>query len=183
MAIEAQPVSASKTTITELMIPSYANFGGKIHGGILLSLMDKVAYVCASKHAGTYCVTVSVENVEFLQPVEVGDLVSLHASVNYVGKTSLIVGIRVVAENVKQRLVKHTNSSYFTMVAKGEDDKPALVPELILENKEEVKRFIEAMNLKKIRRQVKTAMDDLVSNEQVASAGILLKDERCVIKY
>jgi hypothetical protein len=69
------------------------------------------------------------------------------------------------------------------MVAKGEDDKPALVPELILENQEEVKRFIEAMNLKKIRRQVKTAMDDLVSNEQVASAGILLKDERCVIKY
>jgi uncharacterized protein (TIGR00369 family) len=183
MAIEAQPVSASKTTITELMIPSYANFGGKIHGGILLSLMDKVAYVCASKHAGTYCVTVSVENVEFLQPVEVGDLVSLHASVNYVGRTSLIVGIRVIAENVKLRLVKHTNSSYFTMVAKGEDDKPALVPELILENQEEVKRFIEAMNLKKIRRQVKTAMDDLVSNEQVASAGILLKDERCVIKY
>lgn len=183
MAIEAQSVSASKTTITELMIPSYANFGGKIHGGILLSLMDKVAYVCASKHAGTYCVTVSVENVEFLQPVEVGDLVSLHASVNYVGKTSLIVGIRVVAENVKQRLVKHTNSSYFTMVAKGEDDKPALVPELILENKEEVKRFIEAMNLKKIRRQVKAAMDDLVSNEQVASADVLLKDERCVIKY
>lgn len=183
MAIEAQPVRASKTTITELMIPSYANFGGKIHGGILLSLMDKVAYVCASKHAGTYCVTVSVENVEFLQPVEVGDLVSLHASVNYVGRTSLIVGIRVVAENVKQRLVKHTNSSYFTMVAKGEDDKPALVPELILENMEEVKRFIEAMNLKKIRRQVKAAMDDLVSNEQVASADFLLKDERCVIKY
>jgi uncharacterized protein (TIGR00369 family) len=183
MTIEAQSVNESKTTITELMIPSYANFGGKIHGGILLSLMDKVAYVCASKHAGTYCVTVSVENVEFLQPVEVGDLVSLHASVNYVGKTSLIIGIRVIAENVKQRLVKHTNSSYFTMVAKGEDDKPALVPKLILENKEEVKRFIEAMNLKKIRNQIKAAMDDQVSFEQVASANILLKDERCVIKF
>jgi len=183
MTIEAQSVSESKTTITELMIPSYANFGGKIHGGILLSLMDKVAYVCASKHAGTYCVTVSVENVEFLQPVEVGDLVSLHASVNYVGKTSLIVGIRVIAENVKQRLVKHTNSSYFTMVAKGEDDKPALVPKLILENKEEVKRFIEAMNLKKIRSQIKSAMDDTKSIAQVENADALLKDERCVIKF
>ena len=123
-----RPVTLSQTTITELMIPSYANFGGKIHGGILLSLMDKVAYACASKHASTYCVTVSVDNVEFLQPVEVGELVSLHASVNYVGRTSLIVGIRVEAQNVKLGTIKHTNSSYFTMVAKGDDDKPTQVP-------------------------------------------------------
>ena len=101
MSVLSRPVKHSQTTITELMIPSYANFGGKIHGGILLSLMDKVAYVSASKHAGTYCVTVSVDKVEFLQPVEVGELVSLHASVNYVGRTSLVVGIRVEAQNVK----------------------------------------------------------------------------------
>src|SRR5258707_15313830 len=107
----AKPVRQSQTTITELMIPSYANFGGKIHGGILLSLMDKVAYACSSKHAGTYCVTVSVDSVEFLQPVEVGELVSLHASVNHVGRSSLVVGIRVEAENVKMGTIKHTNSS------------------------------------------------------------------------
>ena len=89
--MEAQTVAYSQTTITELMIPSYANFGGKIHGGTLLSLMDKVAYACASKHAGTYCVTVSVDTVNFLQPVEVGELVSLMASVNYVGSSSLVV--------------------------------------------------------------------------------------------
>ena len=81
------------------MIPSYANFGGKIHGGILLSLMDKVAYACATKHAENYCVTVAVENVNFHQPVEVGDLVSLHARVNHVGTTSLVIGIKVIAEN------------------------------------------------------------------------------------
>src|SRR5260370_8385036 len=108
--MEAKPVSKSQTTITELMIPSYANFGGKIHGGILLSMMDKVAYACASKHAGTYCVTVSVDKVEFLQPGEVGELVALKASVNYVGRTSLIVGIRVESENVKTAVVKHTTS-------------------------------------------------------------------------
>src|SRR6187549_1450572 len=113
MTETAKPVTASQTTITELMIPSYANFGGKIHGGILLSMMDKVAYACASKHAGTYCVTVTVDRVEFLQPVEVGELVSLHASVNYVGRTSLIVGIRVEALDVRTGIVKHTNSSYF----------------------------------------------------------------------
>lgn len=83
---DVRPVSYSRVTLTELMIPSYANFGGKIHGGILLSLMDKVAYAAASKHAGNYCVTVSVDGVNFLQPVEVGELVSLLASVNYVGR-------------------------------------------------------------------------------------------------
>src|SRR6185503_6860108 len=103
----AKPVKTSQTTITELMIPSYANFGGKIHGGILLSLMDKVAYACASRHAGAYCVTVSVDKVEFLQPVEVGDLLSLLSSVNYVGNSSLVVGIRVIAENVKKGITKH----------------------------------------------------------------------------
>src|ERR1700742_3245061 len=87
-------ISYSRTTVSELMIPAYANFGGKIHGGILLSLMDKVAYACASKHAGNYCVTVSVENVEFLEPVEVGEMVTMFASVNYVGKTSMIIGIK-----------------------------------------------------------------------------------------
>lgn len=178
---DARPVRFSQTTITELMIPAYANFGGKIHGGILLSLMDKVAYACASKHAGTYCVTVSVDSVDFLQPVEVGELVSLLASVNYVGRTSLIVGIRVEALNVKTNVVKHTNSSYFIMVAKGDDDKPAEVPKLMLENPEEVKRFIEAMRMKEIRAKVKDEMDDARSNIEVARAKDILKNERCII--
>lgn len=179
----ARPVKHSQTTITELMIPSYANFGGKIHGGILLSLMDKVAYACASKHAGTYCVTVSVDKVEFLQPVEVGELVSLHASVNYVGRTSLIVGIRVEAQNVKLGTVKHTNSSYFTMVAKGDDDKPAQVPQLILESREDVKRFIECMRMKEIKVAVNGQMDDARSHIEVEKAAAILKDERCILEY
>jgi uncharacterized protein (TIGR00369 family) len=178
----AKPVRESQTTITELMIPAYANFGGKIHGGILLSLMDKVAYACASKHSGAYCVTVSVDRVEFLQAVEVGELVSLMASVNYVGKTSLIVGIRVEAQNVKLGTIKHTNSSYFTMVAKGDDDKPTLVPKLVLENNEDVKRFIEAMSMKEIRGKIKGEMDDAKSNIQVEFASEILKNERCILK-
>ena len=177
----AKPVRQSQTTITELMIPSYANFGGKIHGGILLSLMDKVAYACSAKHASTYCVTVSVDRVEFLQPVEVGELVSLMASVNYVGRTSMIVGIRVESQNVKKGTIKHTNSSYFTMVAKGDDDKPTLVPELILENDEDIKRFIEAMRMKAIRSKVRDEMDDAKSTIDVRRAGDILKNERCRI--
>jgi len=164
------------------MIPAYANFGGKIHGGILLSLMDKVAYATASKHAETYCVTVSVDKVEFLQPVEVGELVSMMASVNYVGNTSLVVGIRVESQNVKTGVTKHTNSSFFTMVAKGEDDKPTLVPELILENEEEVKRFIEAIRMKELKNAVKEKMDDAKSKIEVQNARAILKDKRCEIK-
>jgi uncharacterized protein (TIGR00369 family) len=183
MTTPAKPVRLSQTTITELMIPSYANFGGKIHGGIILSLMDKAAYACSSKHAGTYCVTVSVDRVEFLQPVEVGELVSLLASVNYVGRTSLIVGIRVESQNVKSGQVKHTNSSYFTMVAKGDDDKPAVVPELILENREDVKRFIEALRMKEIRGKVKDEMDDARSSIEVDHADDILKNERCRIAW
>jgi uncharacterized protein (TIGR00369 family) len=183
MTVPAKPVAYSQTTITELMIPSYANFGGKIHGGILLSLMDKVAYACASKHAGTYCVTVSVDKVEFLQPVEVGELVALHASVNYVGNTSLIVGIRVEAQNVKSGLIKHTNSSYFTMVAKAENDKPTPVPQLILESREQVKRFIECLRMKEIKQSVKEKMDDARSHIEVNNADQILKGERCIIRY
>src|SRR5262245_37435533 len=182
MSIPAsRSVKYSQTTITELMIPAYANFGGKIHGGILLSLMDKVAYACASKHSGTYCVTVSVDTVEFLQPVEVGELVSLHASVNYVGNSSLVVGIRVEAHNVKQGTIKHTNSSYFTMVAKGDDDRPTQVTKLILESNEQVRRFIEAMRMKEIKRRVKEAMDDARSQIDVIRASEILKHERCIL--
>jgi uncharacterized protein (TIGR00369 family) len=183
MALSPRPVRYSQTTITELMIPSYANFGGKIHGGILLSLMDKVAYACASKHSGNYCVTVSVDKVEFLQPVEVGELVSLFASVNYVGRSSMIVGIRVEAQNVKLGTIKHTNSSYFTMVAKDDDNKPTEVPPLILQNEEEVKRFIEAIGLKDIKQAIRDTMDDQRSKIGVENASGILKDQRCFIEY
>jgi uncharacterized protein (TIGR00369 family) len=181
--MQPRPVKESQTTITELMIPSYANFGGKIHGGILLSLMDKVAYATASKHAGNYCVTVSVDKVEFLQPVDVGELVSLKASVNYVGRTSLIVGIRVEAQNVKTGVIKHTNSCFFTMVAKDDNNKPTEVPALILEDQEDVKRFIESLRMKDIKQKVREEMDDAKSAVDVAHAKEILKNERCVIKF
>ncbi len=181
--MEPRPVKDSQTTITELMIPSYANFGGKIHGGILLSLMDKVAYATASKHAATYCVTVSVDKVEFLQPVEVGELVSLKASVNYVGRTSLVVGIRVESQNVKTGMIKHTNSCFFTMVAKDDNNKPCEVPALILEDNEDVKRFIEAMRVREIKEKVREEMDDAKSSIEVANGKEILKNERCIIRF
>lgn len=172
----------SDTIITELMIPAYANFGGKIHGGILLSLMDKVAYACSTKHAENYCVTVSVENVDFLQPVEVGDLVSLMARVNYVGKTSLVVGIKVTAENVKQQIVKHTNTSYFTMVAKGDDEQPATVPGLKLTSEGEIRRFAESMLRQELREYHKKSMKDMRESFDINDKLSELDKYNCVIE-
>jgi len=179
--MKAKSAQNSKTTITELMIPSYANFGGKIHGGILLSLMDKVAYATATKHSGAYCVTVSVDNVDFLQPVEVGDLVSMLASVNYVGNSSMVIGIKVIAENVKSGLVKHTNTSYFTMVAKNEDGSLTTVPSLILNSREDVRRFAEAVKRKQLRRGYQEQMEAEKSAFTLEKQKELIKDQRCEV--
>jgi len=151
---EFKSVKSSRVTISQLMLPSHTNFSGKIHGGYLLSLLDQIAFACASKYSGNYCVTASVDTVDFLNPIEVGELVTLKASVNYVGNSSMIVGIRVEAENIQTGKVKHCNSSYFTMVAKDEQGKNTKVPGLLLSNYEEVRRFyncIKQVALKKER--------------------------------
>ena len=176
-------VQHSKTVITELMIPSYANFGGKIHGGILLSLMDKVAYVFAAKHAGTYCITASIDHVDFLAPVEVGELVSLRASVNYVGTSSLVIGIRITSENIKTQVMKHTNTSYFTMLAMDENHKPTHVPGLILENKDEIRRFAEVLRKKEFKKQNKAHLKQIKTPLELESYKHLLEKERCLINF
>ncbi len=156
MTNEFKSVEASKITIAELMLPSHTNFSGKIHGGYILSLLDQIAFACASKFSGHYCVTASVDTVDFLSPIEVGELVTMKASVNYVGKSSMIIGIRVEAENIQTGVAKHCNSSYFTMVAKDGKGNNIEVPGLILANEEEIRRFcncIKMISLKKDKNQ------------------------------
>jgi uncharacterized protein (TIGR00369 family) len=174
-------VSYSQTTLTELMIPSYSNFGGKIHGGVILSLMDKIAYVCAAKHADAYCVTASVDTVDFLAPVEVGELVSLLASVNYVGNSSLVIGIKVISENVKSHVVKHTNTSYITMVAIDEENKPVQVPGLILQDMVETRRFYDALHRKQLKKAFKKEEAEFKRAFETEDYIEILKNERCVI--
>ncbi|NMH28126.1 acyl-CoA thioesterase [Flavobacterium silvaticum] len=139
-------VNASKVTISELMLPSHSNFSGKIHGGYILMLMDQIAFACASKFSGHYCVTASVETVDFLNPIEIGELVTMKASVNYVGRSSMVVGIRVDSENIRTGKVKHCNSSYFTMVAKDDSAQNIEVPGLILASPDDIRRFYKAVH-------------------------------------
>lgn len=143
--MKSNSVANSKITLSELMLPSHSNFSGKIHGGYLLKLMDQIAFASASKYSGCYCVTASVDTVDFLNPIEVGELVTLKASVNYVGNSSMVVGIRVDSENIQTGVKKHCNSSYFTMVAKDEKGTNVKVPILRLKNLEEVRRFYDAV--------------------------------------
>jgi len=117
--------------MTVLMTPDMANFSGKVHGGTLLKLLDQVAYSCASRYCGTYVVTLSVDRVLFRDAIRVGELVSFTATVNFTGRTSLEVGIRVETENIRDGTRRHTNSSYFTMVAVDDAGNPVAVPPLV----------------------------------------------------
>lgn len=149
--VKFKRIPESQVTISELMLPSHSNFNGKIHGGYILSLLDQIAFACASKHSGVYCVTASVDTVDFLAPIEIGELVTMKASVNYVGNTSIVIGIRVEAENIQTGAIKHCNSSHFTMVAKDDKNQSVKVPGLILETDNDIRRFVKAIKRSKMK--------------------------------
>lgn len=134
-------VPDNQLTMTVLMTPDTANFSGNVHGGTILKLLDQVAYACASRYAKSYVVTLSVDQVTFRQPIHVGELVTFLASVNYTGTSSMEVGIKVIAEDIQKRVVRHVNSCFFTMVAVDENQRPIPVPPLNPETEEEKKAF------------------------------------------
>ncbi|WP_150911726.1 acyl-CoA thioesterase [Marinobacter halotolerans] len=138
-------------TMTILMTPDMANFAGNVHGGSLLKSLDEVAYACASRYAGTYAVTLSVDQVMFRQPIHVGELVTFLASVNYTGRTSMEVGIKVITENIREKLVRHTNSCFFTMVAVDENGKAVEVPPLKPETDLQIRRYANGEERRAIR--------------------------------
>jgi acyl-CoA hydrolase len=142
-------------TMTVLMTPDMANFSGNVHGGTILKLLDQVAYACASRYAGRYVVTLSVDQVMFREPIHVGELVSFLASVNYTGRTSMEVGIKVVTEDIRQQTVRHANSCFFTMVALDDARQPAAVPPLAPVTPDQQRRFEAA----KVRRQLREEFD------------------------
>lgn len=141
--------------MSEIMTPDMVNFHGNVHGGNILLLLDRVAYACASRFSGKTIVTLSVDQVFFQEPIFVGELVIFYASVNYVGTTSLEVGIKVVAEDLITQKCRHTNTCFFTMVALDDKGKPTKIPTLILETETQQRRFNEALERKKMRMQLR----------------------------
>jgi uncharacterized protein (TIGR00369 family) len=137
----ARSVSESQAVMTELMMPQHANNLGNVFGGVILSLIDRVAAVAATRHARGPCVTVSMDRVDFLQPIHLGELVTALASVNYAGRTSMEVGVRVEAENLLSGERRHTNSCYVTYVAIDAQGRPTPVPAVRLETEVEQRRY------------------------------------------
>jgi acyl-CoA hydrolase len=146
----SKKISESRTLMSQLMMPNDANQMGTIHGGAILSIADKVAYVCGCRHADSYCVTASVDRVSFDSPIKIGQLVTFEATIRYTGRTSMEIGIDIFAEDLLTRVKTHTNTCYFTMVAIDENGKPKTVPQLILETEDEKRRFEEA----KLRKEL-----------------------------
>jgi acyl-CoA hydrolase len=139
--MDPKPPRLSHTNIAEVMMPHMANVLGNVHGGVVLGMLDRVAAVSAIRHSRRTCVTVSVDRVHFREPIHLGELVTMYASVNYVHRTSIECGVRVEAENLVTGVVRHTNSCYFTFVAIDENGRPTAVPPLLLETDEERARF------------------------------------------
>lgn len=180
MSINFKTPKDSEVILTELMLPSHSNFSGKIHGGFILSLMDKAAFASASKFSGQYCVTASVNRVDFLNAIEVGELVTMHAKVNYVGNSSMVVGIRVESQNIRTGVIKHCNSSYFSMVAKDENDKTVKVPGLIISNLDDMRRFLRSIkhiNMRNERKIEFSSENFNVENYKDALKGYNIKLE------
>ncbi|WP_263146396.1 acyl-CoA thioesterase [Pseudomonas sp. RIT-PI-AD] len=144
----------AELTMTVLMTPDMANFSGNVHGGTLLKYLDEVAYACASRFAGHYVVTLSVDQVTFREPIHVGELVTFLAAVNYTGRTSMEIGIKVITENIRERSVRHTNSCFFTMVALDEQRQPVPVPQREPLTAEEKRRFDQGRQRRQIRQEL-----------------------------
>ena len=154
---------AHQLTMTVLMTPDTANFAGNVHGGHLLKWLDQVAYACASRYAAKYVVTVSVDQVTFREPILVGELVTFLASVNHTGTSSMEVGIKVLAQDIRSQKVRHVNSCFFPMVAVDDDRKPVPVPPLRPFTPDEKRRWEAARLRKALREEMRQRFESLRS--------------------
>ncbi len=142
---------------SQLMMPQHANALGHVFGGVILSMMDTTAAVSAMRHARITCVTASVDRVDFREPIHVGDLVIMQSSVNFVGRTSMEVGIRVETENLLNGLRRHTNSCYLTFVAIDRNGRPVEISPIVPETPEELRRFNAAKERRRRRLEERRA--------------------------
>jgi acyl-CoA hydrolase len=150
----------SEAVVSELMMPHQVNNIGHVFGGELLSMVDRAAAVASVRHAGRPSVTVSIDRVEFKEPIFAGELVTCSARVNFVGRTSMEVGVQVIAENLLTRVKRHTNTCFLTFVAIDDDHRPCPVPPLKLETPEEQRRFHEGRRRREVREQLDEELDE-----------------------
>jgi uncharacterized protein (TIGR00369 family) len=149
--MDEKRVSESAVATSQVMMPQDANSAGNVHGGVIMKLIDTAAGVVARRHTRCNAVTASIDRLDFHHPVYVGDLLTLRASINLVGRTSIEIGVRAETEDLLTGKVRHTASAYLTFVALGSDGRPTEVPGLILETEEEIRRNREASERRDLR--------------------------------
>lgn len=160
--MDAQPVQASQVIMTELVLPQHTNTFGSVFGGTVMSWIDICAAIAAQRHSRRPCVTASVDALQFVAPVYKGWTVNLKASVNFVGRTSMEVGVRVDAEDSITRETFHTASAYLTFVALDQNHKPMPIAPVIPESPDEIRRFNEAQ----VRRKHRLSLRDQTRPEK-----------------
>jgi uncharacterized protein (TIGR00369 family) len=150
--LEPRNPAASEGSVSELMMPQHVNNLGHVFGGVVLAMVDRAAAVVAMRHAGQECVTVSIDRVDFREPIYAGELVTCQARVNFVGRTSMELGVKVLAENLFTGVSRHTNTCFLTFVAIDEHGRPVPVRPLALENEDDQKRFQEGRRRREVRQ-------------------------------
>jgi uncharacterized protein (TIGR00369 family) len=155
--VKGKTVKESQVIMSQVMTPQDVNPSGNVHGGVIMKLIDTAAGVVAHRHARANAVTASIDRLDFLHPVYVGNLVTLKASLNYAGKTSMEIGVRTEAENIITGDVRHTASAYLTYVALDDEGKPKPIPPLILESEVEKRRNREAQARREVRLHEKSS--------------------------
>jgi acyl-CoA hydrolase len=153
----SKTVRESQHETSELMMPEHANNMGHVFGGVILAMMDKTAAIAAFRHSRASVVTVSIDRVDFREPIHLGDLVVMKASINYVGKTSMEVGVRVEAEDLLSGRRRHTNSCYLTFVAVDRNGRPIDVPGIVPETPDEIRRHAAAEQRRRRRLEEREA--------------------------
>jgi len=152
---KGKPVSASKIVLTQVMLPEDTNSAGNVHGGTIMKLADNAAFVVASRHCRSNVVTASVDRIDFLAPVYIGDLLILNARLNWTGRASMEIGIKVEAEDLFSGNTRHVATALLTFVALDEKGRPKPVPPLILETEEDRKIFLKAAERAQIRKDTR----------------------------
>lgn len=150
-------VSESRAMLVRVMMPQDANSSGNVFGGTILKMVDEISYVSATRHCRANVVTASLDKMDFLSPVHIGDLLTLESSINAAWRSSMEVGVKVTAEDVRTGAIRHTGSSYLTVVALGSDGRPTMVPELVLETPEDARRNKEANERRRKRIELEAA--------------------------
>ena len=154
--MKGKSVKESSLVMSQIMRQQDVNLAGNVHGGSMVKLMDTTAGIVAYRHTRTNVVTASIDRVDFLHPVYVGDLITLKASINFVGRTSMEVGVRIEAESIFTGEIRHTASAYLTYVSLNENGRPEPLPPIILESDEEIRRNREAQARREVRLREKS---------------------------